>query len=206
MESRTTLGLRYQHAFPLEGKMRYLRQASGFAAVAVLFLFASAGTASAGWYDWTLSGGGDTGSGMLETGAVDGGGYDVISFTGFIDGDAVALFGGQPGPTGTYTPSDYFYFDNILYPTSNPGTSNCAGGNTVVDGCGIAFTINGGYGNIWDNYTGKGTGPDVYSTAPPANVNYDATFTIAAVPEPASLSLLALAAAGVGLIRRRKIV
>jgi hypothetical protein len=93
----------------------------GFAAGAVFALLSSAGGASAAWYEWTLSGGGDTGSGTLETGAVAGGGNDILSFTGSIDGETVGLFGGQPGPTGADTPGDWVYFNNILYPNSVSG-------------------------------------------------------------------------------------
>ena len=46
---------------------------------------------------------------------------------------------------------DGFYYDNIIYPKSNPGTPNCAGGAAIVDGCGILFTINSNYGNIFLN-------------------------------------------------------
>jgi PEP-CTERM motif len=170
---------------------------------AVLNLLApTIGVSATAYYDWTLSGGGDTGSGVLETGAADGGGFDVLSFTGEIDGSAVALFGGQPGPVGAYTPGDYFYYDNILYPVSNPGTISCSGGPTVVDGCGIVFTINGGYANIWDNYTGTGTGPDIYSTT--GTTNYDASFTIAPVPEPLALWLFGAGLIGAAAMRRRR--
>jgi hypothetical protein len=128
--------------------------------ITIAFFFAgSIGTACATTdYQWTLSGGGVSGSGLLTTGAADNGGYDVLSFTGSIDGNALMLYGGQPGPNGASTPGGGVYFDNILYPALNSGSPNCAGGATLVDGCGIAFSILDGYGNIFDNYSGKGTG------------------------------------------------
>jgi hypothetical protein len=153
-------------------------------------------------YDWTLSGGGDTGSGTLKTGPAAGGGYDILSLTGSIDGTAVTLFGGQPGPDGADTPGDWVYFNNILYPDSVSGSSKCAGGDAVLDGCGIALSIDGIYGNIYFNYTGNGTGAYAFLTAPTTYNNFDATFTIVAVPEPSSVSLFALGAAGVLFIRR----
>jgi hypothetical protein len=155
-------------------------------------------------YDWTLSGDGDNGSGTLTTGAADGGGFDVVSLTGSIDGDAVALYGGQPGPDGAYTPGDWVYFNNIFYPNSVSGSSKCAGGDAKLDGCGIALTINGAYGNIYYNYTGQGSGAYAFLIAPTTYNNFDATFTIAAVPEPSSLSLMALAGAGALYIRSRR--
>jgi len=171
----------------------------------VLALFISAGSASATVFTWSLTGGGDTGSGTLVTGPAAGAGFDVLSFSGLIDGNVVALFGGQPGPIGASGP-DTIYYDNILYPNSDPGTSNCAGGSAAVDGCGILFAIDGGYGNIFDNYSGTGTGPSVYSTviASTAYNNFNARFTVSAVPEPWSLSMLAAAAAALALITRRK--
>lgn len=184
--------------------MHCLGKISGIAAGAILALSVSTGTASATVYDWTLSGGGDTGSGTLTTGAADGGGYDVLSFLGTIDGYAVALSGGQPGPTGNGSPGP-FYFDNIIYPALNSGTPNCAGGKTLLDGCGIAFTIDGGYGNIFDNYSGTGTGAYVYSiVAASSSNNLDANFAITQVPEPSSLSLLVVMVAGFGLAGWRK--
>lgn len=96
------------------------------------------------------SGGADSGGGLIVTGSADGGGFDVLSFTGTIDG-------GQPGPINAPGP-DGFYFDNILYPALNSGAPGCAGGATLVDGCGILFQIGTGYGNIYDNFSGKGTG------------------------------------------------
>jgi hypothetical protein len=75
--------------------------------------FASLGSmASAATSDWTLSGA-DKGSGQLTvggpitvtytvTGGTDPGtvtttGYDILSFSGLIDGLSVSLLGGQPG-------------------------------------------------------------------------------------------------------------
>jgi PEP-CTERM motif len=158
---------------------------------------------SADTYDWTLAGGGDTGSGTLETGAAAGGGYDILSLTGTIDGKAVTLFGGQPGPDGAYTPGDWVYFNNIFYPDSVSGSSSCAGGHAVLDGCGIALSIDGIYGNIYYNYTGNGAGAYAFLISPTSYNNFDAMFTIVPVPEPSSVSLFALGAAGVLLIRRR---
>jgi hypothetical protein len=91
--------------------MRVLTTFPGCVAGAVFALLGSAGAAPAATYDWTLSGGGDTGSGTLVTGAAAGGGYNILSLAGTIDGEAVALFGGQPGPGGADTPGNWVYFN-----------------------------------------------------------------------------------------------
>jgi hypothetical protein len=143
------------------------------------------------------------------TGAADGGGYDVLSFTGSIHGDPVSLYGGQPGPLGA--PGPGVYYNNILYPHLKSGSPNCAGGATFVDGCGIAININGGVGNIWSSYVGdgvSGTGAYVYSA--PSYVNGNADFTIAAAPEPRvlftlTIGLLVISLIAIGMKRRRRI-
>ena len=115
--------------------------------------------------------GADHGSGLMTLGAADNGGYDILSFTGTIDGNPVTLLGGQPGwipgPPNSNTPpgvtnapaySTYgLTYDNIYYPGNSPNipcfgpTSSLSNQNT--DAYGILFTYNGGEGEIWSNGT-----------------------------------------------------
>ena len=161
-------------------------------------------------YQWTLSGGGITGSGLLIAGAADNGGYDILSFTGTIDGSTIDLYGGQPGATPGFTPGAGVRFQTILYPSLDSGSSNCVGGATLVDNCGIAFSLGDGYGNIYYNDTGKGTGAYEYTFVDDFQntSDLDATFAItsstAATPEPGPIVLLATGLAAIGLAMRKR--
>jgi hypothetical protein len=44
---------------------------------------------------WVVYGDGVNGSGQITLGAADNGGYDILSFTGAIDGNPVTLLGGS---------------------------------------------------------------------------------------------------------------
>ena len=120
--------------------------------------------------NWSVSGA-DQGSGLMTLGAADNGGYDIVSFTGTIDGNPVTLLGGQPGwspgPPNSNTPagetnapaySTYgLTYDNIYYPGNSPNIP-CFGptsslSNQNADAYGILFTYNGGEGEIWGNGT-----------------------------------------------------
>jgi len=185
-----------------------LTSLSKYLGIATLLIGSLAGTAFADVYNWTLSGGGDTGSGQLVTGAADGGGHDILSFTGSIDGDPVSLYGGQPGSLGASAPGG-IYYDNIIYPSLNSGTLNCAGGATFVDGCGIAINIDGGIGNIWSSYPGDGvSGAGAYIYTSPSYINGNANFTLTAAPEPGVLStltfgLIVMSLSVIGIKRRK---
>ncbi len=128
---------------------------------------AAATTVTTNWVVY----GADHGSGLLTYGPADNGGYDILSFTGTIDGNPVTLLGGQPGwlpgPPNSNTPpgvtaapqysTDGLTYDNIYYPGDSPDIP-CFGPTTTdsnqnADAYGILFTYNGGEGEIWGNGT-----------------------------------------------------
>jgi hypothetical protein len=161
---------------------------------------AAAVPASATVYLWTMTGGGDSGSGALVTGAADNGGSDIVSFTGAIDGDPVALLGGQPGGATLSADGAYIY-DNILYPPPD---------NPVFDINGVLFSNAGEEGNL---FYGLGAPGDYSYYRSPFDQAYDiennsVIFTLTAdpsapVPEPASLAILCAGLAGLAIARYR---
>jgi PEP-CTERM motif len=120
--------------------------------------------------NWVIYGQ-DHGSGLLTLGPADNGGYDIVSFTGTLNGHAVSLLGGDPGwlpgPPNSNTPpgvtaapaySPYgLTYDNIYYPGNSPDIP-CFGPTTSLsnqnaDAYGIMFSYDGGEGEIWGNGT-----------------------------------------------------
>jgi hypothetical protein len=148
----------------------------------MIFGFANLGSAAT--YDWKLTGA-DTGSGQLTvsgpmtvsytvTGVTDSGsvsttGYNILSFTGFIDGHKVSLLGGQPGflpnPPDPGTPpgvsgapafSPYgLSYDNILYVHGTSVLIPCeltpTLTNQYLDAYGVLLSYNGIEAEIWGN-------------------------------------------------------
>lgn len=123
-------------------------------------------------YKWAITGQ-DSGSGLITLGAPDNGGYDIVSFTGSLNGYAVSLLGGdpgwQPGPVNSNTPpgvttapaysTDGLTYDNIFYPGDSPDIP-CFGpttsqSNQYADAYGILFNYGGNEGEIWGNGTAE---------------------------------------------------
>ncbi len=119
-----------------------------------------------------------------------GGGYDVNSVTGTVDGETVLGLIANPNTPGT-TQAAGFVFNNILF-NANP----------AFDLNGLAFTTSTGSWNLW------GTDTDAYTLMKYAGGRYtgavDGQLSVAAVPEPASWAMLITGFGMIGAATRRR--
>ena len=182
-----------------------------FVLIALAVALATAPAALANTFDYTLTYGGVTATGILSGPLVSPGVYDItsgtINLTGStINGTGVLVPIPASGVFQTGGGTELFPFngcDIFLYPYLNPQIND----------------INGAF--LFDITSGPGSGNGVYIGSPgPGNyqvwggnwaitglgggASFDATPTVTATPEPASLLLFGTGLAGVlGAVRRK---
>ncbi len=156
-------------------------------AIAALLTVVGGPAAAGTVYNWSLSGV-DNGTGNVS---IDGS-NNIVAFSGQIDGDPVNLMGGNPGVAGASVADSIPYlgfssiiYDNVLFPLGDAGHCDSGPGVGLLDACGILFSMNGGYGNLY----GVGGGPNGYAFFNDtglglASVNGGDTFGITPAPEP----------------------
>ena len=203
-----------------------MKRCSFLFALVVALVFAGVIPASAGTLDWTVSGAGISGSGILVLGAEVGTGvFQVLSIAGNftdinngISGDITDPFPAGTYPNDTLLSSDgLYYYDNLLYFLSSG--EQLLSNYPVPGGGGLLFDVNGGVGSGGDevNIAGNGsigsgyslweTTPSV-SYLPSSGAGYAVEFSISGqcgdTPEPVTLILLGSGLSLVGIIHRRR--
>lgn len=157
------------------------------------FLVATASTAltAATMFKFTDSGPGYSASGHLV--AIDNldGSFTAVSGTGLFNGGLITLI-----PGSGLSPSGRFLYDNLLIPGADP----------ELTGAGLLFNYLGQELNIFSVSAGVPYGTAVYSPTVPhwplGDVN--SQFTLTAVPEPASWSVLGTGLFLIAIHRRRR--
>lgn len=185
-----------------------------FAAGVVAALAISGGAAQASTWviDYTANNVGDTPySAVVDPVASDVlnavNGYDVLSVSGNVDGDAIDHLINNPNqPTQATSPDGLFYFDNVVWPgaaqqLSNPGIlfTGVSGTeyNLFADDA-THYELYTAVNGAWSNHSYGTIG--MVQTFSQNNIDRDSL----GVPEPASWALMIFGFGAVGAVLRRR--
>jgi hypothetical protein len=181
-------------------------------AVAALAITGGAAQASTWVIDYTANNAGDTPfSATVDLVASDTlntvNGYDVLSVTGNVDGDAITGLVNNPNQPNVSTSVDgLFFFDNVVWPgaaqqLSNPGIlfTGASGTeyNLFADDA-VHYELYTAVNGSWSNHS--------YGTIAMAQTFTQDSFDRPSlgVPEPASWALMILGFGAVGAVLRRR--
>lgn len=153
-------------------------------------------------FQFTISGTGLTGSGILTGSSTENGQYLIHDVAGTLNGEALTLLPTTtPYPVANLPPSyifDTYVFDNVVYSNASYGTPAQAGTWLDENGLGLA------YGGKSFNLTGNGV-DHVFLYAPTQTAS-GISLTVSPVPEAQSYLLLLTGIGALVLANRRRIM
>lgn len=153
-------------------------------------------------FQFTVSGTGLTGSGVLTGTSTENGQYLIHDVTGTLNGEALTLLPTTTAyPMANLPPSyifDTYVFDNVIYSNASYGSPAQAGTWLDENGLGLA------YGGKSFNLTGNGV-EHIFLYAP-TQTAAGISLTVSPVPEAQSYLLLLAGIGALALAKRRRIM
>jgi len=179
--------------------MKSLAKLAAGACAAALLMAGSAQAAT--WLVTYASTGGGPFAASLTVDTLDtldgAGGYDVTGVSGHVDGDAVTGLIANPGqPWSSYSADGLFIFDNVFFPSA-----------PVFSHPGLFFA--GASGAEYNLFSDSPTTFELYKARPGVGYLANSVGTVAvqaqaAIPEPATWTMLILGFGLVGVVLRQR--